>query len=142
MSRPTPTDKTTKTTKTYQHCTHRLKGRGLFCRNKLAPLPLQEKISHAPLASSNMMASTSMQSRRPHATRSIPSNMPNSQGTHPTFTSPFDEVPPRQCPCLRAFDSWCDQGIRQTRWRSDDTGKHGFYPGSPPCWVITYVLLV
>jgi hypothetical protein len=43
-----------------------------------------------------------------------------------------DEVRPRQCPCLRAFKLWCDQGIRRTRRRSDDTGKHRFYPGSAP----------
>jgi hypothetical protein len=42
------------------------------------------------------------------------------------------EVRPRQCPCLRAFESWSACGIRRTRRRSDDAGRHGFYPGSPP----------
>jgi hypothetical protein len=45
---------------------------------------------------------------------------------------PGDEVQPRQCPCLRAFDSWSACGIRRTRRLSDDTGKHRFYPGSAP----------
>jgi hypothetical protein len=33
---------------------------------------------------------------------------------------------------LEAFESWCDQGIQQTRRRSDDTERHRFYLGSAP----------
>jgi hypothetical protein len=44
----------------------------------------------------------------------------------------IDEVQPRQCPCLRAFKSWSACGIRRTRRRSDNTGRHRFYPGSAP----------
>jgi hypothetical protein len=43
-----------------------------------------------------------------------------------------DEIRPLQCPWLRGFKSWCDQGIRQTRRWSDDTKEHRFYPGSGP----------
>jgi hypothetical protein len=41
-------------------------------------------------------------------------------------SAPIDEVQPRECPCLRAFDSWSVCGIRRTRRRSDDIGKHRF----------------
>jgi hypothetical protein len=44
-----------------------------------------------------------------------------------------DEVLPLQCPCLRAFESWSEYGIRRTRWRSDNRQRHTkFYPGSRP----------
>jgi hypothetical protein len=33
---------------------------------------------------------------------------------------------------LRAFEKWRACGIRRTRRRSDDIGKHRFYPGSAP----------
>jgi hypothetical protein len=49
------------------------------------------------------------------------------------FLTTSDEVLPRQCPCLRAFDSWRECGIRQTRRRSDNRQRHTkFYPGSRP----------
>jgi hypothetical protein len=44
----------------------------------------------------------------------------------------IDEVYPRQCPCLRAFDSWSVCGIQRTCRRSDNTRKHRFYLGSAP----------
>jgi hypothetical protein len=48
------------------------------------------------------------------------------------FTKEGDEVQPRQCPCLRAFETWSACGIRRTRRRSDGAEKHRFYPGSAP----------
>jgi hypothetical protein len=35
-----------------------------------------------------------------------------------------DEVYPRQCPCLRGFDSWRDCGIRRTQRRSINDEGH------------------
>jgi hypothetical protein len=41
--------------------------------------------------------------------------------------SSIDEVLPRQCPCLRAFKSWRERGIRRTRRRSNkDKGTREF----------------
>jgi hypothetical protein len=59
-----------------------------------------------------------------------------------TAFSPSNEVLPRQCPCLKAFNLWSVCGIRRTRQRSDDTGRHRFTQVRPRCWVTTYVLLV
>jgi hypothetical protein len=46
---------------------------------------------------------------------------------------PADEVLPRQCPCLRAFDSWSalwdPANLTAIRQKQRDTG---FYPGSAP----------
>jgi hypothetical protein len=40
-----------------------------------------------------------------------------------------DEVQPRQCPCLRAFETRRAYGTRRTRQRLEGIGKHRFYPG-------------
>jgi hypothetical protein len=45
----------------------------------------------------------------------------------------FDEVLPRQCPCLWAFETWSICGIRRTRRRSDESrGTRGFTQVWPP----------
>jgi hypothetical protein len=43
-----------------------------------------------------------------------------------------DEVYPRQCPCLRAFDLWSACGIRRTRRRSINDEGHTNLPRFGP----------
>jgi hypothetical protein len=62
------------------------------------------------------------------SSKSKPTGYRISMGLHTIY----DEVRPQQCPCLRAFESWSACGIRRTRRRSDDIGRHRFYPGSAP----------
>jgi hypothetical protein len=57
--------------------------------------------------------------------------------------APIDEVLPRQCPCLWAFETWSASGIRRTRRRSDESkGTQGLPRFAPLGRVKTYVLLV
>jgi hypothetical protein len=54
-----------------------------------------------------------------------------------------DEVLPRQCPCLRAFDLWSVCGRLADSTVSDrNRGCTRFYPGSAPHRIKTYILLV
>jgi hypothetical protein len=65
------------------------------------------------------------------------------QSEYYTFTLPSDEVLTRQCPCLRAFDSWSVCGCLEDSTASDkNRTQTGVYPGSVPRRVKTYILLV